>query len=37
LEILPIQVYEEKAIMEMEEEGEVEVVMKRQGHHLLGQ
>jgi hypothetical protein len=36
LEILPIQVYEVKAIMEMVQEGEAEVVMKLQGHHLLG-
>jgi hypothetical protein len=36
LEILRIQVYEVKAIMEMVEEEEVEVVTKLQGHHLLG-
>jgi len=36
LEILPIQVYEVKGIMEMVQEGEVEVVTKLQGHHLLG-
>jgi hypothetical protein len=37
LEISPIQVYEEKAIMEtVVEEGEVEVVTKLQGRHLQG-
>jgi hypothetical protein len=37
LEISPIQVYEVKAIMEMVEEGEVEVVTKLQGHHPPGE
>jgi len=35
LEILPIQVYEERVIAAMAEEEEVEVVSKLRGHHHI--